>query len=200
VLTLPLIGGVVRSYFCVPDLAPRDDIESLAFIAFFLLRGNLPWKPRPRQESQLVSQEIVRLMKMNCQVSMLSTGFPDDFGDVLTWSRSLEFGQLPDYKSVRHSFALLATTMHLSLTYETLDWTPCPSKSPIPPAVPTVPTPKGDDKHHNLGKDSYCEWDVDIWSRQGEREKDLTLPAKQKEKLDRITPRIVEVQATPPSK
>ncbi|KAF9516193.1 hypothetical protein BS47DRAFT_1390966 [Hydnum rufescens UP504] len=46
------------------DLASRDDIESLALIALFLLRGNLPWKPRrPRLESQLRSQEVIRFMK-----------------------------------------------------------------------------------------------------------------------------------------
>ncbi|SJL16007.1 uncharacterized protein ARMOST_19521 [Armillaria ostoyae] len=42
------------------DLAPRVDLETLVYIALFLLRGNLPWKPRPREESPLRSQEISR--------------------------------------------------------------------------------------------------------------------------------------------
>ncbi|KAI5999657.1 hypothetical protein EDD15DRAFT_2362961 [Pisolithus albus] len=45
------------------DVGPRDDIESLAFVGLFLPRGNSPWKPRPRTESQLRSQEIVRVVK-----------------------------------------------------------------------------------------------------------------------------------------
>ncbi|KIM75748.1 hypothetical protein PILCRDRAFT_827038 [Piloderma croceum F 1598] len=87
------------------DLAPRDDIESLALIALFLLRGNLPWKPRPRLESQLRSQEVVQLMKLGCSGLILSTGFPNEFGEVLTYSRSLKFDQLPDYGAVRRSFS-----------------------------------------------------------------------------------------------
>ncbi|SJL02837.1 uncharacterized protein ARMOST_06175 [Armillaria ostoyae] len=77
------------------DLAPRDDLESLAYIALFLLRGHLPWKPRPRLESQLRSQEIIRLMKSSCSGKYLSSGFPVEFSDLLDYSRSLIFDQLP---------------------------------------------------------------------------------------------------------
>ncbi|KAF8550611.1 hypothetical protein OG21DRAFT_1419426, partial [Imleria badia] len=42
------------------DLAPRDDIEVLAFTALFLLRGNLPRRPRRHLESQIHSQEALR--------------------------------------------------------------------------------------------------------------------------------------------
>ncbi|PBK97348.1 kinase-like protein [Armillaria gallica] len=65
------------------DLAPRDDLESLAYIALFLLRGNLPRKPRPREELRLCSQETVRLTKPNCPGKDLSEGFPVEFGDLL---------------------------------------------------------------------------------------------------------------------
>ncbi|KAK0233855.1 hypothetical protein IW262DRAFT_1332898 [Armillaria fumosa] len=49
------------------DLAPRDDLEPLVYIALFLLRGQLPWKPRPRTEILLRSQEIIRQMKLSWQ-------------------------------------------------------------------------------------------------------------------------------------
>ncbi|KAK0433100.1 kinase-like domain-containing protein [Armillaria borealis] len=79
------------------NLAPRDDLESLAYIALFLLRGNLPWKPRPREESPLRSQEIVRHMKSSYSGKHLSEGFPAEFGDLLDHGRSLDFNQRPDY-------------------------------------------------------------------------------------------------------
>ena len=41
---------------------------------------------------------------------------------------------------------------------------------------------------YNLGEDSYCAWDISMWERQGERDKDVTLPAQQEADLDNIIP------------
>ncbi|TDL24962.1 kinase-like protein [Rickenella mellea] len=89
------------------DLSPRDDLESLAFVALYLLRGSLPWKPRPRKERLLRTQEIVRLMKQGCSGPDLSAGLPKEFGDLLSRSRSMNFHDLPDYNALRRSFASL---------------------------------------------------------------------------------------------
>ncbi|KAK0209309.1 hypothetical protein DFS33DRAFT_1272338 [Desarmillaria ectypa] len=106
------------------DLALRDDLESLAYISLFLLRGNLPWKPRPREESQLRSQELVRQMKLSCSGKDLSESFPVEFGNLLDDSRSLDFNQLPDYGMFRCLFANLDEGMSESSDGR-LDWTPC---------------------------------------------------------------------------
>jgi hypothetical protein len=181
----------------VVELAPRDDIESLAFVAFFLLRGNLPWKPRPHIESRLVSQEIIRHMKSQCSAMMLSAGFPDIFGEVLTYSHSLKFGQLPDFRAVRRSFTSLAEKLHFSLEGEPLDWTPCHPKPKIHLVEPEISIPdekEVEDCYDDLGDDSYCEMDIDRWDRQGERDKDLTLSATLEAELDSITPLIEKVE------
>lgn len=86
-------SSTVISSQSMVDLTPRDDIEALALTALFLLRGNLPWIPRPRLEDLLRSQEIVRLMKLGCSGSALCTGFLDEFGELLNYSRSLKFDQ-----------------------------------------------------------------------------------------------------------
>ncbi|KAF8056581.1 putative casein kinase-1 hhp1 [Lyophyllum atratum] len=183
------------------DLAPRDDIESLALIALFLLRGNLPWKPRPRLESQLRSQEVVRLMKLGCSGPILSAGFPSEFGEVLTYSRSLEFDQLPDYGAVRRSFAGLAERLGYSPDSGPLNWTPrYPKTINLILDEPEVFIPDDDDDDDDsgddLGEDSYDGMDIDIWERHGERDKDVTLAGTemQEAELDSITPLIVAVQ------
>ena len=51
-----------------------------------------------------------------------------------------------------------------------------------------------DDSDDDLGENSYYRMDIDIWERQGERDKDVTLSAKQESELDSIIPLIVEVQ------
>jgi len=183
------------------DLAPRDDLESLAFIAFFLLRGNLPWKPRPHLESQLHSQEVIRILKSACSGPTLSADLPREFGELLPYSRSLTYNQLPDYEALRASFVDLANRMGYSPDDGSLDWTPCyPSAAPLALEEPTVsvpddaaPSDEDNDSDNDLDEDSYFGLDIDIWDRQGERDKDVTFPVEQGAKLDNITPVIGEV-------
>jgi hypothetical protein len=169
-------------------------------MALFLLRGNLPWKPRPRLESQLRSQEVVQLMKLGCPGPILSTGFPNEFGEVLTYSRSLKFDQLPDHGAVRRSFASLAEWLGYFPDSGPLNWTPCYPKTTKLILEVVIPDEKeeeeddDDDGGGDLGDDSYYGMDIDIWERQGERDKDVTLSAKHGADLDSITPLIVEVQ------
>jgi hypothetical protein len=129
-------------------------------------------------------------MKLGCSGAILSTGFPNEFGEVLTYSRSLKFDQLPDYKAVRGSFA----SMGYYPDSGPLDWTPCHPKLTTnliidEPEVLIPDEEDDDDCDDDLGEDSYCGMDIDIWERQGERDKDVTLPAE----LDSITPMIVTV-------
>ncbi|KAN0093327.1 Protein kinase-like domain containing protein [Tylopilus felleus] len=156
------------------DLAPHDDLESLAYVALFLLRGNLPWKPHPRFEPQLHSQEVIQILKSAYSGPALSAGFPNEFGKLLTYSHSLTYDQLPDYDALRASFADLE------------------------PGVLISDEDTDEDKSSNcdddLGEDSDFGWDIDIWDHQGERDKDLTLPAEQEVELDKITPVIGEVE------
>ncbi|KAE9401965.1 kinase-like protein [Gymnopus androsaceus JB14] len=176
------------------DLAPRDDLESLAYVALHLLRGSLPWKPRPLEESELRSQEIVRIMKSKYTGERLSEGFPHEFGELLTYSRSLEFTQLPDYAKLRREFAALGTRKDVSS-----DGSFCTARAPILTASTTVlevdidlpPENTEDhddhDDHDDRDKDedSYFGYDIDQWdNRQGERDKDLTLSAEQAEALE----------------
>ncbi|KDR71090.1 hypothetical protein GALMADRAFT_102820 [Galerina marginata CBS 339.88] len=152
------------------DLSPRDDVESLSLIALFLLRGSLPWKPRPRLESQVRSQEVVRLTKLACPGPFLSTGLPDEFGDLLTHSRSLEFDRLPDYVESRRSLVILAEKLGLGNTSndEPLDWTACyPGLAPLVVDEPEVSTPDEeedeDDTADDWGKNSYYGTDISLW-------------------------------------
>ncbi|KAK0431560.1 putative casein kinase-1 hhp1 [Armillaria borealis] len=168
------------------ELAPHDDLESLAYTALFLLRGSLPWHLRPRDEFQLRSQEIVRHMKSNCSGKDLSEGFP---GDLLDYSRSLDFDQLPDYAKFRHG-----------ISDGPLDWTPCdPQTLTCILDEPQLEISEDEDEDNAdyyafLAEDSYCELDLDMWdSRQGERDRELTLPVEQEVYLDGCTPLIAQV-------
>ncbi|TDL20416.1 kinase-like protein [Rickenella mellea] len=182
------------------ELAPRDDLESLALVALYLLRGSLLWKPRPRLESLMRSQEIVRLTKTSYSGQDMSAGFPNEFGELLSYSRSLPFNQFPDHKALRCIFATLAEGMDYSSDTEPLDWTPChPNFSDTTVDEPILPDHEEyedeiyDKDKDERPKDSYWGMDIDNWDRLGNRDKDLTLPSEQEAELDNITPLIVEV-------
>lgn len=138
-------------------------------------------------------------MKSDCSGLDLSAGFPNEFGEMLNYSRSLKFDQLPDYGAIRRSFTSLAAKLGYSSDNGPLKWTPCyPETANLIPEV-VIPHEEEEDEGNgddddSLGENSYYEMDIDIWERQGERDKDVTLSAKQEAELDSIIPLIIEVQ------
>ena len=136
-------------------------------------------------------------MKSGCSGLDLSASFPNEFGEMLNYSRSLKFDQLPDYGAIRRSFTSLAERLGYS-DNGPLKWTPCyPETANLIPEVviPYEEEDEGDgDDDDSLGENSYYEIDIDIWERQGERDRDVTLSAKQEAELDSIIPPIIEVQ------
>ena len=149
----------------------------MALVALFLLRGNLPWKPRPHGESHARSWEIVRKLKEACSGPLLSSGFPSEFGDLLDDSRTLPFHQLPDYETVRHSFASLAQRMGYSLLRGSLDWTPCHhefvSCVDEPELLDSFLDDDDDDATDDRGTETYYGWDYDSWEPRQSLERDL---------------------------
>jgi hypothetical protein len=130
-------------------------------------------------------------MKVGCSPSVLSSGLPNWFGEFLTYSRSLDFGQTPDYEKIRSEIASLVEDFPDT---GPLDWTPCHPETVNPFVTdPEVDVPDDanvlDLDSERLGDDSYYGDDVDSWTdmRCGERNKDLTLPATQEEDLDKKT-------------
>ena len=184
------------------DLSPRDDLESLAFTVFFLLRGNLPWELPDRNEyNELQIQEIVRRMKKSCSVEYLCESFPDEFGHLLAYSHSLHFNQLPDYPKLVCTFKSLACKLGIPLDGGPLDWTPYhPRLENSSLAIDdegidlVVYADKGDDDAE-MWENSYFEYDIADWDHRqlGDRDQDLTLPAELKAEFDRCTPRITQV-------
>jgi len=143
---------------------------------------NRPWKPRPRLESRLHSQVIVRLMKFGCSGPMLSIAFPNEFGKVLNDCRSVNFDRLPNCGTIRHLFASLAERMGYSPDGGPFDWTPCYPQTSIlildEPEISISDEGKDNGDDHS-GEDSYYGMDLDSWQPHGEQDKDVTLPAQQ---------------------
>ncbi|KAJ7629726.1 CK1/CK1/CK1-D protein kinase [Mycena polygramma] len=83
--------------------ARRDDVESLAFVLIYFLRGALPWQGLKGVTKR---HEFDRVMekKMTTPTDLLCRGLPKEFGIFLDYTRKLRFDDKPDYSYLRKLF------------------------------------------------------------------------------------------------
>ena len=85
----------------------RDDLESLAYMFIYFLKGKLPWQGVARQNNNGDYDRILQ-KKRDISSSELCEGIPFQFEAFLNYSRMLEYEQRPDYAFWRRSFMLTA--------------------------------------------------------------------------------------------
>ncbi len=79
----------------------RDDLESLAYVLIWLLRGGeLPWRP-------LQSAEVYAIKSRSSGAQLCPDGGwpPVVFGEFLDYCRGLQYAETPDYAFWRERFA-----------------------------------------------------------------------------------------------
>ncbi|KAF9004344.1 kinase-like domain-containing protein [Cyathus striatus] len=187
------------------DLGFRDDLESLAYTAFSMLLGNLPWDV-PRRFNTHKRRKQVEEAKAAVNSGVLGESFPGEFRYLLDYSRKLDYDQLPNYAHLEQIFMDLFTRLGGSNIEEPLDWNPVSiSRNPSLPTLP-ADTSLVDVKAAGFSdiersqstmdlEDSYFTLQIDLWDvRQcGNRYRILTLPAEDKLLADSAIPEIVEV-------
>ncbi|TFK42042.1 kinase-like domain-containing protein [Crucibulum laeve] len=192
------------------NLAPRDDLESLAYISFFLLHGDLPWRSSSsHRESTKMKVKRIHATKAAASGDELGIGFPPEFGYLLDYSRRLEYDQMPDYEDLRKRFAGL--NGRGEDTEGPLGWSSVEiSEEPTNFKVAHDENNEGGmgndkssdedtdeesntDSEENFS-DSYFSWDISLWQLHGARDRNLTLPIEQVEQAHLSSmPAIVEV-------
>ena len=85
------------------ELGCRDDLESLAYMLIYLVRGSLPWlsKDGYRQASSILD------MKQKTAVEVLCHHVPCELAKFLTYTRTLSFSEDPNYSYIRSLFSTL---------------------------------------------------------------------------------------------
>ncbi|OHS97311.1 CK1 family protein kinase [Tritrichomonas foetus] len=78
----------------------RDDMESLAYVWVYLLKGKLPWQGLPAK-TQKEKMEKIASTKANTNLDNLCRGFPKFFINYIEKVRNLKFDEEPDYKEYR---------------------------------------------------------------------------------------------------
>lgn len=81
------------------ELGRRDDLESLAYILIYFLRGSLPW-----QGLELKARDLVMESKQAITADILCQGLPVQLCTFLEYSHSLSFDGKPDYNYLYNLF------------------------------------------------------------------------------------------------
>lgn len=106
------------------EASRRDDLQALAYVLVYFLRGKLPWQKiiPPEGTSQKEHYNAVALMKQQTATSDLCKGFPSIFAEFLDYSRKLPYDREPDYAGMQSGFwkELLKHSPE-GLSYE-VDW------------------------------------------------------------------------------
>jgi serine/threonine protein kinase len=78
----------------------RDDCESVAYVLLYFLKGRLPWQGIKVTSKRRKYAEILRRKESNTP-DELCTGLPDEFRQLLVYTRELGFEDKPDYAWMR---------------------------------------------------------------------------------------------------
>lgn len=103
---LSLIGN---TYYCSINAhrgieqSRRDDLESLAYVLLYFMRGYLPWQGRKFD----TDDDLIMNSKATFLSSSFFDGLPVEFRNFLEYTRSLAFDETPDYDYMRLLFGRL---------------------------------------------------------------------------------------------
>ena len=78
----------------------RDDLESLAYMLFYFLRGNLPWQGAKGLTKEERYKKIYKIKK-STQPDELCMNLPEEFKFLLLYVKNLEFEEDPNYDYCR---------------------------------------------------------------------------------------------------
>jgi serine/threonine protein kinase len=108
----------------------RDDLEGIAYMLIYLMKGSLPWMGL-KAENRKLKYELISEKKIATSAETLCCGLPQEFLIFLNEVRRLDFPDEPDYKLYRELFRNLFIKEGLQFDYK-YDWTTRKPPVPIP--------------------------------------------------------------------
>ena len=105
----------------------RDDMESLAYVWIYLVKGVLPWQDIVESSRTLKHRKIAQSKKSHT-IQSLCFGMPSQFQTYLETVRNYQFEEKPDYDYLRGLMTqgLASISAHYDLKW---DWSPSSSSS-----------------------------------------------------------------------
>ena len=79
----------------------RDDLESIGYIIMYFIRGSLPWQGLKINKKDDRYKKICE-KKKETSAKDLCSGFPQEFEDFVSYTRNLQFTEVPNYDYLRN--------------------------------------------------------------------------------------------------
>ena len=110
----------------------RDDLESLAYVLIYLMKGSLPWMGLDASDKDEKYKKILD-MKASISIEELCKGIPKEFAQFLYMAKHLKFTERPHYARYRRLFKSLFISS--GFVYNCIyDWV-----RPLPPSPRSIP-------------------------------------------------------------
>lgn len=100
--------------------SPRDDLESLAYVFVYFLRGRLPWQGIPVRNKEEKFAKI-KESKMYTPVSVLCEGLPPQFAQFVDMMRQMRREAPCNHCQIRELFQNLAKEQNIAYDFQ-YDW------------------------------------------------------------------------------
>lgn len=100
----------------------RDDMESLAYVFIYFVKGSLPWQSL-KSNNKKNKYEKIKEMKISHDPVDLCADIPQEFADYLNYTRLLRFTERPDYTFCRGLFRDLFFREQFANDF-IFDWSP----------------------------------------------------------------------------
>ena len=84
----------------------RDDLESMAYVLLYFLRGSLPWQGIKVKAKENRYKKILVKKKETSSDELCET-FPEEFKYLVDYTRNLGYTENPDYEKLRQNFVVL---------------------------------------------------------------------------------------------
>nr|ADD38683.1 Casein kinase I [Lepeophtheirus salmonis] len=107
---------------CGYEQSRRDDLESLAYVMIYYLRGSLPWQGLPAESKREKYRKIYKT-KLGVRPDALCNGLPEEFSKFLSYARSMTFDEEPRYRYLYGLVKQVLQKRRLKYDYN-YDWMP----------------------------------------------------------------------------